>query len=100
MGSSLQGNWSGQIGGWRSDEQHESPLRAAIRAVATPWNLMTVAAIGFGCLAFLSWTGVGPGSWQTRICADYQFGSAACAAVYPIKDQSRLPQASAAGVAR
>ena len=101
MDSALQGNWSGQIGGWRSDSQNESPLAAAIRAVVIPSNLMMVAAVGFGCLAFFSWTGVGPGSWQTRICADYELGSAACASVQSQKDQGRLvSHQAAAGIVR
>jgi hypothetical protein len=56
---------------------------AAASKVFSPAILLPAALLLFGCYALLTVTGVGPESWQARLCASGGPQPGACAAAVP-----------------
>ncbi|MET0257596.1 MAG: hypothetical protein ABW179_03360 [Methylobacterium sp.] len=98
MSVSLSDSWSDRGDDLAVDGRSDAlRILAAIRAVATPSNLLLAGAVMFGWLALVAWTGNGPDGWQARSCAELDLGRASCNAVRFAKDQGRIAPYDAAG---
>ncbi|WP_245501237.1 hypothetical protein [Lichenibacterium minor] len=64
---------------------------AVARAALAPAVLLPAALLLLGCCALLAVTGVGPASWQARLCAEGGPQPASCAAPAPGRDAARAP---------
>lgn len=70
---------------------------AAVSRVLSPAILIPAALLLFGCYALLTVTGVGPESWQARLCSSGGPQPVACATLAPGRAaQQRVEEADPA----
>lgn len=82
-----------------SDFSGQPALRATLRGLCTPGNLLLAGVLVLGWLALIGWTGAGADGWQARLCADLDLQPRVCQAVRVTEGRGPAPTFASVGAA-